>query len=359
MLGYIARRLLVSIPVLFGILLVTFVLARLIPGDPCKAILGEKASQEVCERFTRRHGFDRPIYVQFGIYMERIVQGDFGNSIRFSRPVSRILIERLPMTIELAVGGLILALLIGVPLGLISAMRHNTGVDVATMIVANIGISMPVFWLGLMLAYVFALMMKGTIFWLPPSGRLSAGLTSIPFYEVWGWAVQAGTAKAQAMNFIANHFIFNSLITGDWKLLNDAIRHLILPVVALSTIPMAIIARMTRSSLLEVLSRDYVRTARAKGATERRVVMRHAVRNALLPVVTILGLQMGGLLGGAVLTETVFGLAGVGRMLFEAITARDYPIIQAFTVVIAVSYMFINLIVDVSYGFLDPRIRLD
>ncbi len=359
MLGYIARRLLVSIPVLFGILLVTFILARSIPGDPCKAILGEKASPEVCERFTRKFGFDRPIYVQFGLYMGRVLQGDFGTSIRFSRPVSLILIERLPMTLELAVGGLIVALLIGVPLGLISAMRHNTGVDVGAMIFANIGISMPVFWLGLMLAYVFALMMKGTIFWLPPSGRLSAGLTSIPFYEVWGWAVQAGTAKAHALNFIANHFIFNSLITGDWKLLNDAVRHLILPVVALSTIPMAIIARMTRSSLLEVLGRDYVRTARAKGAKERRVVMKHAVRNALLPVVTILGLQMGGLLGGAVLTETVFGLAGVGRMLFEAITARDYPIIQAFTVVIAVSYMIINLVVDVSYGFLDPRIRLD
>ena len=361
MLGYIARRLLVSIPVLFGILLVTFVLARSIPGDPCKAILGEKASAEVCERFTRKHGFDRPIYVQFGLYMGRVLQGDFGNSIRFSRPVSRILIERLPMTIELAVGGLILAPLIGVPLGLISAMRHNTGIDVSTMIMANIGISMPVFWLGLglMLAYVFALLMKGTVFWLPTSGRLSAGLSSIPFYEVWGWTVQAGTATAQAMNFIANHFIFNSLVTGDWKLLNDAVRHLILPVVALSTIPMAIIARMTRSSPLEVLGRDYVRTTRAKGAKERRVVMRHALRNALLPVVTILGLQRGGLLGGAVLTETVFGLAGVGRMLFEAITTRDYPIIQAFTVVIAVSYMIINLIVDVSYGFLDPRIRLD
>ncbi|MFQ5973570.1 MAG: ABC transporter permease [Alphaproteobacteria bacterium] len=359
MLGYIIRRILVSIPVLFGILLVTFVLARSIPGDPCKAILGEKATQEVCERFTRAHGLDRPIYVQFTLYAGRVVQGDFGNSIRFSRPVSQILVERLPMTIELAVGGLIVALLIGVPLGIASAMRHNTGVDVGTMILANVGISMPVFWLGLMLAYFFALVLKGTPFWLPPSGRLSAGLTSVPFYEVWGWSVQDGTASGRFLNFIANHFIFNSLITGDWKVLNDAIRHLILPVFALSTIPMAIIARMTRSSLLEVLGRDYVRTARAKGANERRVVIRHGLRNALLPVVTILGLQMGALLGGAVLTETVFGLAGVGRMLFEAITARDYPIIQAFTVVIAVSYMLINLIVDVSYGFLDPRIRLE
>ena len=183
--------------------------------------------------------------------------------------------------------------------------------------------------------------------------------TSTPFFEVWGWHVVAGTAKAKFLEFIANHFVFNSLITGDWKVLKDALRHLVLPVIALSTIPMAIIARMTRSSLLEVLGRDYVRTARAKGAKERRVVARHALRNALLPVVTILGLQMGALLGGAVLTETVFGLAGVGRMLFEAITARDYPIIQAFTVVIAVAYMLINLIVDVSYGFLDPRIRLE
>ena len=359
MIGYITRRVLVSIPVLFGILLVTFVLARLIPGDPCKAILGEKASAETCERFTRIHGLDQPIYVQFGLYITRVLQGDFGNSIRFSRPVSQILVERLPMTIELAIGGLVLAILVGVPLGILSAMRHNTSVDVATMIFANVGISMPVFWLGLMLAYVFALMLKGTWLWLPPSGRLTAGLTSTPFYVVWGWNVAAGSGQAKLLEFVANHYIFNALITGDWTILKDAVRHLILPVVALSTISMAIIARMTRSSLLEVLGRDYVRTARAKGAKEPRVVGRHALRNALLPVVTILGLQMGGLLGGAVLTETVFGLAGVGRMLFEAITARDYPIIQAFTVVIAVAYMIINLIVDVSYGFLDPRIRLE
>ncbi len=357
MLGFITRRILMSIPVLIGILLVTFVLARLIPGDPCKAMLGEKATEEVCERFRRNHGLDRPIYIQFTVYASQVLQGDFGDSIRFSRPVVKILIERLPMTIELAVGGLILALAIGVPLGIASAMRHNTGVDVFTMILANIGISMPVFWLGLMLAYVFALMLKGTPLWLPPSGRLTAGLISMPFYEVWGWTVHAGTTKAGFLDFIANHFVFNALITGNWMVMKDAVRHLILPVIALSTIPMAIIARMTRSSLLEVLGRDYVRTAHAKGAGERRVVIRHGLRNALLPVVTILGLQMGGLLGGAVLTETVFGLAGVGRMLFEAITARDYPIIQAFTVVIAVFYMVINMIVDISYGFLDPRIR--
>ncbi len=209
MLEFIARRLLMSIPVLIGILLVTFVLARLIPGDPCKAILGEKATQEVCERFTRDHGLDRPIYVQFAIYAGQVVRGNFGESIRFSRPVTKILIERLPMTIELALGGLMVALLIGVPLGVVSAMRHNTGVDVATMIVANVGISMPVFWLGLMLAYAFALLLKGTPFWLPPSGRLSAGLTSMPFYEVWGWTVAKDTIRAAFLDFIANHFIFN------------------------------------------------------------------------------------------------------------------------------------------------------
>ena len=186
MLRYIAKRLLVSIPVLFGILVVTFVLARLIPGDPCKSILGEKATQEVCDRFNHAHGFDRPIHVQFGLYAARVVRGDFGNSIRFSRPVSQILVERLPTTIELAVGGLIVAILIGVPLGIISAVRHNTGVDVGTMILANIGISMPVFWLGLMLAFLFALVLKGTPFWLPPSGRLSPGLVSIPFFEGLG-----------------------------------------------------------------------------------------------------------------------------------------------------------------------------
>ena len=227
------------------------------------------------------------------------------------------------------------------------------------MVLANVGISMPVFWLGLMLAYLFGLLLKDTIFWLPPSGRLTAGLSSIPFFEVWGWEVLKGTTKSKFLEFFANHYIFNALITGNWEIFKDALRHMILPVIALSTIPMAIIARITRSSLLEVLGRDYIRTAKAKGVKSKNVVSKHALRNAMLPVVTILGLQMGGLLSGAVLTETVFGLSGVGRMLVEAIYARDYPIIQAFTVMIAVAYMFINLLVDISYGFLDPRVRLE
>ena len=359
MLQYLGRRLLFAFPVMIGIMIVTFFVVRVIPGDPCKAILGEKASFETCERFNAENGFDRPLIVQFGDYMSEVIRFDFGESIRFSRPVSQILIERMPMTIELAGAALIIALLIGIPLGILSAMKHNTPTDVGTMVFANIGVSMPVFWLGLLLAYVFALVLKDTWFQLPPSGRLTAGLQSVPFYEAWGWELTDGTFNEGVAEFISNHFIFNSIITGDWEVLGDAIKHLILPAVALSTIPMAIIARITRSSLLDTLGRDYIRTARAKGAPERRVIARHALRNAMLPVVTIVGLQMGALLSGAVLTETVFGLAGVGTMLVEAIFARDAPIIQSATVVIAGAYVIINLVVDISYAYLDPRIRLE
>lgn len=348
-----------AVPVLFGILLVTFVLARLIPGDPCTAILGERATEAACEAFEEAKGLDQPMPVQLGIYMADVAQGDFGDSIRFSRPVTQILVERLPMTIELSSAALAIALLVGVPLGVVSAMRHNKPTDVATMVFANVGVSMPVFWLGLMLSYLFAFILKDTFFALPPGGRLTAGLLSVPFYEVWGWTLEEGTFVRRAADFFANHFIFNALITGNWEVFRDAIKHLILPAVALATIPMAIIARMTRSSLLDVLGREYVRTARAKGAKERSVVGKHALRNALLPVVTIVGLQMGTLLSGAVLTETIFGLAGAGTMLFEAISARDFPIIQGFTVIIAAGYVFINLLVDLSYAYLDPRIRLE
>jgi len=359
MIRYAFRRLVASLPVLFGVLTVTFVLARSIPGDPCKAILGEKATVEVCERFIREKGLDKPIPVQFGIYLKDLARGDFGNSIRFRRPIIQILVERLPMTIELGFAGLLIACLIGIPLGIASALRHNSAIDVATMVWANIGVSMPVFWLGLMLAYVFALLLKDTPFWLPPSGRLSAGVVAIPFYEVYGWEVVKGTAPYRFLEFFANMFIFNSLITFDWAVLKDAITHLILPSAALSTIPMAIIARMTRSSMLQVLGLDYVRTARAKGLSERMVVLRHAFRNALLPIITIVGLQLGVVFSGAILTETIFSLAGVGRSLYEAITARDYPIIQGFTVVVAVGYIVVNLMVDLSYAFLDPRIKLE
>ena len=358
MLKYIIRRVFSSLPVLFGVLIVTFALARAIPGDPCTAIMGEKATQELCERFRHERGLDKPIWVQFGIYMKTLARGDLGDSIRFHRPVTQILVERLPTTIELGLAGLLIASFIGIPLGIISAIRHNSAIDVGTMVGANIGVSMPVFWLGLMLAYVFALLLKDTPFWLPPSGRLSAGVQSIPFYEFYGLEFGDGGLFKLAQLF-SNLYIFNSIITFDWPVLKDAVRHLILPALALATIPMAIIARMTRSSTLQVLGLDYVRTARAKGLAERKVIVGHAFRNALLPIVTIIGLQLGIVFSGAILTETIFSLAGVGRSLFEAITARDFPIIQGFTVVIAVGYIVVNLVVDLSYAFLDPRIRLD
>ncbi len=359
MIQYTIRRALLSIPVIFGILVVTFVLARSIPGDPCKSILGEKATAETCERFTHEHGLDQPIPVQFGIYISKIGQGDFGDSIRFHRPVSTILIERLPTTIELGFAALVIAVIIGIPLGVISAVKRNSIVDVITMVIANAGVSMPVYWLGLLLAYTFALLLRNTPFWLPPSGRLSAGIVAVPFYEVFHWVVTKDTLKFHLLEFLSNMFILNSLITRDWKVLGDAIKHLILPATALSTIPLSIIARMTRSSMLEVLRQDYIRTARAKGLVERLVILKHAFRNALLPVTTIIGLQVGTLFAGAVLTESIFGFAGVGRMLFEAITARDFPIVQGFTIVIAIGYVLVNLLVDISYAFIDPRIKLD
>ncbi|MBK9604697.1 MAG: ABC transporter permease [Anaerolineales bacterium] len=359
MVTYILRRLVLSIPVLFGILFATFALARLIPGDPCRAMLGEKATKVVCDEFNHRHGLDRPIPIQFGVYINEIAHGDFGNSFRYSKPITELLIERLPITFELSLAALLFSVLVGIPLGVIAAVRHNSWVDVVTMLWANVGVSMPVFWLGLMLAYIFSLTLKGTIFQLPPSGRLSAGLITVPFYEIWGMQVTEGTFSYTLADFISRMNVFNSILSANWEVLKDAVTHLILPAFALSTIPMALIARMTRSAMLEVLGQDYIRTARAKGLSRRSVVLKHAFRNALLPLATVIGLSLGGLLGGAVLTETVFNLSGVGRILYDGITARDYGIVQGFTVVIAIFFVVLNLIVDVSYAYLDPRIRLD
>jgi peptide/nickel transport system permease protein len=359
MIQYSIRRIVAAIPVIFGVLLLVFILARVIPGDPCRAILGEKATQEACEDFNRRKGLDQPLPVQFVYYIRDLAQGDLGDSLRFGRPVTEILEERLPLTVELSITALTIALIIGIPAGILAATRRNSVADVTTMVGANIGVSMPVFWLGLMLAFLFAVLLKDTPLSLPPSGRLSAGVIPIPFYEVYGWEVPESGPISFIVTFISNMFILNSILTLDGEVFTDAVRHLILPAIALATIPMAILARMSRSSMLEVLGQDYVRTARAKGLKQNKVVMKHAWRNALLPVVTIAGLQLGLILSGAVLTETIFGLAGVGRAVFEGITSRDFPIIQGFVLVIAIGYVAINLFVDLSYSFLDPRIRLD
>jgi peptide/nickel transport system permease protein len=357
MLRYALNRIIVALPVLFGVLAVTFFLVRLIPGDPCTAQLGEKATEAICAKFNADKGLDKPVLVQFGIYTRDVLRGDLGTSIRLNRPVTQLIAERLPITVELGVLALLVAISVGVPLGLLAALRRNSMVDVATMVGANIGVSMPVFWLGLMLAYIFALLLKDTPFQLPPSGRLSAGVSNVPFYVHWGWEVNLKSGPGQVLQFFGNLYLFNNLITFQWEVFWDALRHLILPALALGTIPMAIIARMTRSAMLEVLGRDYVRTARSKGLSDYIVTLRHAFRNALLPVITIVGLQLGTIFGGAVLTETIFNLAGVGRILFDAITTRDYPIIQGFTLSIAFGYVLVNLLVDISYGMLDPRIR--
>ena len=356
---FILRRVLSSFPALFGILFVTFAIGRLLPGDPCRAILGEKATDAICDDFIHRHGLDRPIMVQFWIYIKEIASGDLGTSIRFNKSVTEILAERLPTTFELSLAAMAFSVLLGIPLGIISAVKHNSSVDVTTMVIANVGVSMPVFWLGLMLAYVFALLLKDTPFQLPPSGRLSPGMIVPAFYEVWGWEVAGSGILHTFMEFISRLNLINSILIWRWDILKDAVRHMILPAIAVGTIPLAIIARMTRSSMLDILGQDYVRTARAKGLKRSSVVLKHALRNALLPLVTISGLSLGAFLGGAVLTETIFGLSGVGRILFESITARDYVIVQSFTVVIAIFFVILNLIVDISYVYLDPRVRLD
>jgi len=354
---FIIRRLISSIPVLLGIVLLVFVLARVIPGDPCTATYGEKATPELCAQFEIRYGLDKPIYEQFFIYVGAIAQGDLGSSIKFGRPVTDILLERLPVTVELTVVALIFASIIGITLGLLSATRRNSPVDVVTMIVANLGVSIPVFVLGLLLAFVFAVLLKDTPLALPPSGRLSPGVSIAPLAETWGLQALAGPPRG-ILDFVSNMYVFNALVTAQWGALGDALKHLILPAIAVGTIPLAIIARMTRSSLLEVLGLDYVRTARAKGLKERSVVVRHGMRNALLPVVTVIGLSLGAFLSGAILTETIFNLTGMGKTLFEAIEGRDYIVIQGVTIVVAFAYLIVNLVVDVSYAMLDPRIRL-
>ena len=358
MLKFVFRRLTFSLPVLFGILVVTFSLARAIPGDPCLAVLGERATKEICDNYFRRNGLDQPAPVQLAIYIRNFLQGDLGDSMRFHRPVMELLVDRLPTTVELGFFALLFAISVGVPLGVLSAYRHKSALDVGTMIGANIGVSMPVFWLGLMLAYLFAVLLKDTPLALPPSGRLTPGANPEPFYLVFGWVAE-GEEPLGILRFFSRINTLNAVLTLNSELLIDALRHLILPAVAVGTIPLAIIARMSRSSVLEVLNQDYVRTARAKGLRERSVVGKHALKNAMLPVITVIGLNFGLIISGAVLTETIFSLTGVGRTLVDSITSRDYTLVQGFTVVIAAGFVLINMVVDMLYGFLDPRIRFN
>ncbi len=348
MVQYIIRRLLITIPVLFGILTLVFVISHSLRGDPCHVLLGERANAQVCADFNHRYGFDRPIVDQYVTYLTNFAHGDLGSSFRTSRSVTSLLV--------LSIYALIFATVVGVLLGVISAVRRNSAVDVGTMMFANLGVSIPVFVLGLLLAFTFAILLKNTPISLPPSGRLSPGISIVPLATRWGLENDHGIARG-VVDFVSNMYTVNALLSAQWSIFFDGLRHMILPAVALGTIPLAIIARITRSSLLDVLGLDYIRTARAKGLAEPAVVRRHGMPNAMLPVVTIVGLQVGGLLSGAVLTETVFNLSGVGKAVFEAIEGQDYAIIEGFTLVVAIGFLLINLLVDISYAYLDPRIR--
>jgi len=352
---YIIRRALLLIPVLLGVSIVTFGMLRLIPGDPAQVMMGEHATQEALAGFRERMGLDQPIPAQYLRYMRRLIKLDLGRSIMTNRPVIQEIAQRFPATFELTLGAMSFAILFGVVLGIAAAYRHNSFVDLASMLVALIGVSMPIFWLGLMLAYLFGFKLQ----WLPPSGRLTVGIELVPLLQAWGLGAKMseGSTLRGLLDFLSGFYFLDALLTGNWKALGDVVSHLILPSVALGSIPMAIIARMTRSSLLDVLGEDYVRTARAKGLPERMVLFAHALRNALLPIVTVIGLQLGFLLGGAILTETIFSWPGLGRLVVNRILARDYPAVQGSIIVIAFAFVAVNLIVDVSYAYLDPRIH--
>jgi peptide/nickel transport system permease protein len=303
---YTVRRLLIAFPSVLGVLIIVFLMVRLAPGDPAVFMAGEFAPPATIEAMRTRFGLDRPYHVQFGLYVGSLVQGDLGRSTRTQRLVIDDLKQFFPNTLELALGAMAIALLIGIPAGVIAALRQNTWTDLLVTVGSLIGVSMPVFWFGLLAMLYFSVQLG----WFPVAGR--------------------GT-----------------------------LAHLVLPAVSLGLGSMAIIARMTRSSMLEVLGLDYVRTARAKGLQGARVVAKHALRNALIPVVTVGGLQFGQLLSGAVLTETVFAWPGIGRLLVDSIRARDYPVVQGSVLLIAVTFILINIAVDLIYGFIDPRIRYD
>lgn len=347
---YIIRRLISLIPTLIGITFVVFMFQRMIPGDPAVAMLGEHATEENVARVREQFGLNRPAFLdrealangdlkgffdsQYFRYLGRLFKLDLGDSIHRRVPVAETLALRFPATIELAMLALLLSMIIGVPVGIISASRRNSLLDGVTMIGSLVGVSMPIFWLGLMEIMLFAVFLK----WLPAGGRLDSGI------------------KVEA---ITNLILIDSLIRGNMPAFVDALQHILMPALALATIPMAIIARMTRSSMLDVLQEDYVRTAKAKGLRERVVLLKHALRNALLPVVTIIGIQAGTLLSGAVLTETIFAWPGIGKWVYDSILARDYPIVQGATLLIAVIFLLANLLVDLSYAVLDPRIRYE
>jgi peptide/nickel transport system permease protein len=332
MLRYVVRRLLLIVPILFGLSILVFFWVRALPGTPAESLLGERATPELVEAYKDRYGLNDPIYKQYGRQLKSWAEGDLGTSVATHRPVTDEIRDRFPATIELAVFALIFATSLGVPLGFVAAKKYGSVVDHASLLISLIGISIPVFVLGIILKYVFSVRLG----WLPGTGRIDVTITA---------------------EHPTGFYILDAIITRDWSTLWDVTKHLILPAIALGSIPLAIVARITRASVLDVQNEDYVRTARAKGLPPMIVDRRHILRNAALPISTIIGLQVGLLLSGAVLTETVFSYPGMGRWLAEAIFNRDYSVLQGGILFVAFVFVFVNLAVDILYALINPRIR--
>jgi peptide/nickel transport system permease protein len=334
MLRFVIRRLLLLIPILIGLSILIFLYLRALPGSPAIALLGERATPETIAAIEDQYGLDQPIYVQYWRYTKNIIlEFDLGTSSQTRQTVTEELRRRFPATVELAVGAMIFATIFGIPLGFIAAKKYGTWIDHTSLFASLIGISIPIFFLAIILKYIFAVRLG----WLPSVGRQDVLLRA---------------------EHPTNFYILDAIITGNWDAFVDAIKHLILPAIALGTIPLAIIARITRASVLDVQNEDYVRTARAKGVAPHTVDRRHIFRNALLPITTIVGLQVGLLLSGAVLTEKVFAWPGVGSWLVDAIEHRDYAVLQGGILFLAIVFVLVNLFVDIAYAFINPRIRL-
>lgn len=332
MLKYIIKRLLLLIPVLFGVSVMVFLVMHVFTQDPTSIILGQHATTDQIAKLRHELGLNNPLYVQYWDFLKGILHGNLGNSLITRTAVTDEIMARFPATIELALVAILFAAVVGVIIGIISAVKQNSIMDYASMVFALIGVSMPIFWLGLILIVIFSV----GLHWLPVSGRIDIGL--------------------EPKN-ITGMYLLDSLLTGNMESFKSALQHLILPAVALGSYSMAIIARMTRSTMLEIIRHDYIRTARAKGLFEKVVILKHALRNALIPVVTVIGLQLGSLLGGAVLTETVFSWPGVGSYTVDAILKSDYQVVQGSVMLLACIFVLVNLIVDLLYGQLDPRIK--
>jgi peptide/nickel transport system permease protein len=321
------------VPILIGLSLLVFLWIRALPGSPAEALLGERATAESIAQVRDQYGLDDPVYEQYWRYLQTVGSGDLGTSIASRRPITEEIRDRFPATIELAFGAMLFATFLGIPLGFIAAKRHGKLPDHASLFVSLIGVSIPIFFLGIILKWIFSVKLG----WLPSIGRQDVFIDA---------------------EHPTNFYVLDGIITRNWEATWDAIKHLILPAIALGSIPLALIARITRSSVLDVQNEDYVRTARAKGLPPRLVDSRHVFRNAMLPISTVIGLQVGLLLSGAILTETVFAFPGIGTWIYEAIQNRDYPVLQGGILIVAVIVVFVNLIVDLSYGLLNPRIRL-